>query len=107
MIRPCSTVLPRLVRKPLTTQIGTARIHTDTISKPTSNGYLVTKDITPRPPYGPEVHPSYPILNLKDPHTSKEIAYLILGYTGHSKENADNIPQNGFTQRVMDNRTSF
>lgn len=69
--------------------------------RPTSTGYLVIKDMTPRPEYGPEYHPAFPIMLMRNIHTNMEAPYLILGYTGKDKAASDDIIKNGLSYRVF------
>jgi len=69
--------------------------------RPTSTGYLVIKDMTPRPDYGPDHHPAFPIMLMRNIHTNMEAPYMILGYTGKPKDASDDIIQNGLTMSVF------
>ncbi len=69
--------------------------------RPTSTGYLVIKDMTPRPEYGPDHHPPFPIMLMRNIHTNMEAPYMILGYTGKDKSASDDIIKNGFSYRVF------
>lgn len=69
--------------------------------RPTATGYLAIKDITPRPDYGPDYHPTFPIMLMRNIHTNMETPHMLLGYTGKDKAASDAIIKNGFTYRVF------
>lgn len=72
-----------------------------TWQRPTTTGFLAVKDITPRPPYGPDEHPSYPIVMMRNLKTAVETPYMVLGYTGKDAAASQDIIQRGLTTRVF------